>query len=166
MSSDFANSYLGKLRKFMGKNLLLAVGARCVIENSKGQILLVLRREKGLWGLPAGAAEPGESITQCVMREVYEEVGVTVQQVVPFGFASEPSTEFFTYDNGDQIHGYSLLLKAESWVGEIGVRDAELKEVRFFSIDQLPESRNCFANEMKTLDAYREFQRTGRFQLY
>ena len=59
--NDFADSYVGKLRKLVGSRLLLVPGARIVIENTSGEILLQKRSDFGVWGLPGGNAEEGES---------------------------------------------------------------------------------------------------------
>lgn len=47
-----------------------------------GKVLLIKRAYdpyKGLWTLPGGRLEPGETIEQCVIREVAEEIGVTIR---------------------------------------------------------------------------------------
>ncbi len=38
----------------------------------------------GFWEFPGGKQEPGESLDACVLREVYEELGVKVTQPIPF----------------------------------------------------------------------------------
>lgn len=55
--------------------------AAAVIE--RGGAVLVTRRLKGahlegLWEFPGGKCEPGESIHECLIREIVEELGVTV----------------------------------------------------------------------------------------
>jgi 8-oxo-dGTP diphosphatase len=55
------------------------VGA--VIPRSGGQLLLIQRGNepgRGLWSLPGGRVEPGESDVAAVAREVREETGLTV----------------------------------------------------------------------------------------
>jgi 8-oxo-dGTP diphosphatase len=55
------------------------VGA--VITREDGQLLLIQRGNepgRGLWSLPGGRIEPGESETSAVAREVLEETGLTV----------------------------------------------------------------------------------------
>jgi 8-oxo-dGTP diphosphatase len=57
---------------------IVGVGA-VVIEHSK--VLLVRRGQaplKGEWSLPGGALELGETLQQGVIREVFEETGLTV----------------------------------------------------------------------------------------
>ncbi|HEX3875058.1 MAG TPA: NUDIX hydrolase [Solirubrobacteraceae bacterium] len=46
-----------------------------------GRILLVRERSDGRWTLPGGWADPGESPSQAVSREVHEESGLTVRAV-------------------------------------------------------------------------------------
>ncbi|HTS96979.1 MAG TPA: NUDIX domain-containing protein [Streptosporangiaceae bacterium] len=55
------------------------VGA--VINDRDGRLLLIRRGHEpgaGLWSLPGGRIEPGESDQQAVTREVLEETGLTV----------------------------------------------------------------------------------------
>jgi 8-oxo-dGTP diphosphatase len=58
---------------------LQCVGA--VIRDPGGRLLLILRGHepaKGLWSIPGGRIEPGESDEQAVVREVREETGLAV----------------------------------------------------------------------------------------
>src|ERR1700689_2893641 len=55
------------------------VGA--VITDESGRMLLILRGHepgKGLWSVPGGRIEPGETDEQAVIREVREETGLEV----------------------------------------------------------------------------------------
>jgi 8-oxo-dGTP diphosphatase len=55
------------------------VGA--VITDKAGRLLLIKRRNEpgaGLWSLPGGRIEPGETDEQAVVRETREETGLTV----------------------------------------------------------------------------------------
>jgi 8-oxo-dGTP diphosphatase len=56
------------------------VGA--VIKDAAGRLLLIKRGHEpgaGLWSLPGGRIEPGETDQQAVAREVMEETGLTVR---------------------------------------------------------------------------------------
>ncbi|MEV4438944.1 NUDIX domain-containing protein [Streptomyces sp. NPDC049577] len=59
------------------------VGA--VIADSDGRVLLLHRPADdylgGLWELPSGGVEPGETLIEALRREVAEETGLTVAEV-------------------------------------------------------------------------------------
>ncbi|NJM72920.1 MAG: 8-oxo-dGTP diphosphatase MutT [Scytonema sp. RU_4_4] len=54
-----------------------------VIWNNKGQILIDRRRCEGLmgglWEFPGGKIEPGESIEECIIREISEELAIEIE---------------------------------------------------------------------------------------
>jgi 8-oxo-dGTP diphosphatase len=55
--------------------------AGAVVHDAAGRLLLVRRgREpgRGLWSLPGGRCEPGETAAEAAVREVREETGLTV----------------------------------------------------------------------------------------
>ena len=57
----------------------IVVGA-AVTMNRKGEVLIAQRREGdmlgGLWEFPGGKLEPGETIKECIARELHEELGI------------------------------------------------------------------------------------------
>ena len=58
--------------------------AFCLVENRKGDVLLVQRaygKEKGKWSLPGGFVDRGESSRHAAYRETKEETGLTVEIV-------------------------------------------------------------------------------------
>ncbi len=59
----------------------IVVGAAVVV-NRKGEVLIAQRRDQdmlgGLWEFPGGKQESGETIQQCIERELREELGINV----------------------------------------------------------------------------------------
>jgi 8-oxo-dGTP diphosphatase len=54
-----------------------------VIWNEQEQILIDRRRPEGamggLWEFPGGKIEPGETIQECIQREIYEELAIKIE---------------------------------------------------------------------------------------
>ena len=58
-----------------------AIGVGGLIFDDAGRILLVCRKhppQAGLWHIPGGRLEPGETLSECCRREVLEETGIEV----------------------------------------------------------------------------------------
>lgn len=164
MKLTFNDSYLGKLRKIVGSQPLIVPGFRIIIENINGEILLIKRSDNGMWGLPAGSPELKESMSDCILREVFEETGLKINKFECFGFASNPISETHTYPNGDQIQNFSLLLYTNNWHGNYGVNDNETTDVRFFSPNMLPAAELILKHELSSIPQYFDYKKTGRFQ--
>ena len=54
-----------------------------VIRNEQGQILIDRRHQKGvmggLWEFPGGKVELGETVEECIKREIHEELGIEIE---------------------------------------------------------------------------------------
>jgi ADP-ribose pyrophosphatase YjhB (NUDIX family) len=117
-------------RRFYYDNPVPCVTA--VLETAEG-ILLILRGKqprKGLWALPGGFLDIGESPEEGACREFLEETGLTALSTSLIGLASQHSDRF-----GSVIYvGYEIL-RTE---GEI-TPGSDAVEARFFPRDGLPE---------------------------
>ncbi|GJD79142.1 NUDIX domain-containing protein [Methylobacterium gregans] len=160
--SDFADSYLGELRRLVGSRLLLVPGTRVVVTDAAGRILLEQRSDFRLWGLPGGVPDAGEDITACAVREVFEETGLRICDPVPFGFASAPEHELWTYPSGDRCHYFTLLYAAGAGPGPLRPAGGENLELGWFEPESPPDLMPAMA---RTLDAYRRWRETGTFQM-
>ncbi|PSM30826.1 NAD(+) diphosphatase [Haliangium sp. UPWRP_2] len=81
----------------------------------------------GMYSALAGFAEPGESLEQCLAREVAEEVGVQVSQIRYF--ASQP----WPFPNSLMVAFHC------EWAGgEIRPQDGEIESAGWFDVSQLP----------------------------
>lgn len=160
----FQESYLGQLRAKMGSQRLLAFGARVLIEDPKGRFLFIRRADNGLWGIPGGAIELGESLMDCVHREAREEVNASLGAVTPFGLSSNPAHESHTYPNGDKVQNISLLAHAFIENEDLSINDGEATEMKFAYFEDMKES-SFTPTEYRTFAHWKAFQSTGKFQV-
>lgn len=96
----------------------------------KGEEALLVKAKsfrRDFYGLVAGFVETGESLEECVHREVYEETGLEITNLRYFG--SQP----WPYPMGLMV-GFHADYKS----GELKLIDEELKEAAFFRSNQLP----------------------------
>jgi 8-oxo-dGTP diphosphatase len=77
----------------MSEKPMLLVAA-CALIDVDGRVLICRRPQgkqmAGLWEFPGGKLEPGETPEACLIRELREELGITVSNacLAPFVFAS------------------------------------------------------------------------------
>lgn len=80
-------------------------GVSAVILDGDGRVLLQQRTDNGMWGLPGGAVEFGESVLEALHREVMEETGLTVEVERLIGVYSSPDIhQIITYPDGNVFH--------------------------------------------------------------
>lgn len=82
------SDYIKDLRKLVGNRPLILTGASVLLIDEKKRVLLQQRTDNGLWGLPGGLMEPGETIEETARREVYEETGLAVTDLRLYGIYS------------------------------------------------------------------------------
>lgn len=56
--------------------MAIVVGTGVVVLDANGRVLVGQRADTGLWGLPGGRLEYGETIKRCAQRELEEETGL------------------------------------------------------------------------------------------
>jgi 8-oxo-dGTP pyrophosphatase MutT (NUDIX family) len=156
-------SYLRRLRRVVGPDLLISPAVQLVVVDDDERILYERRGDNGLWGLPSGGAEPGMSFAATAVAELHEEVGLTVDpaDLVPFGTLSEAELHMFTYPNGDRLHAYSVMFEIRRWSGDLTPDRAETLDAVFASAPPGP----LFSPSAAALAVYADYRATGRFQL-
>lgn len=130
------------LRKHVGHEPLIGLGATTMVFNNKNEILLNLRSDTNTWGIPGGSMELYETIEETAVRELKEEAGISADKLELVTVLSGDEY-YFEYPNGDKMCTVIVLFKVLNYTGEIKVSDNESKKLKFFSLDALPnmESR-------------------------
>ena len=113
----------------------LAVSAVIV----RGSTFLVVRRARppmqGLFTLPGGAVETGESLAQAVQREVLEETGLSVEPVALAGTREVVSRD----DTGRVQRHFVILAFAARWIAGEPTLNEELSEARWIAPSALQD---------------------------
>jgi len=106
----------------------LVLVAACALIDPDGLVLIAQRPEgkamAGLWEFPGGKVEAGERPEQSLIRELQEELGITVKQecLAPLTFASHAYPDF---------HLLMPLYVCRRWEGFVEAREKQrLKWVR------------------------------------
>jgi ADP-ribose pyrophosphatase YjhB (NUDIX family) len=116
-------------------NSVIATSA--YVENDAGQILLIRRTDNGLWSLPGGGMEVGETVLNCVVREVKEETGVDIEVTGLVGIFSNPS-HVVAYPDGEVRQDFSICVSARPVAGNVQTSE-ESAEVAWLSRDELTQ---------------------------
>lgn len=97
-----------------------------------GQIVLIRRRDNGLWALPGGIVDWGEDVATAVKREMKEETGLEVVKINRLvGVYSAP-------DRDPRMHSICIVVEADVQ-GNMAVQDKlEVAEIKTFSRSALP----------------------------
>jgi ADP-ribose pyrophosphatase YjhB (NUDIX family) len=135
-------------------NPRLVVG--CVVEH-EGRILLCKRSIEpryGLWTVPAGYLEAGETVAEGAMREAREEACATVELIAPYILVN------LTFV--DQIY---FMYRARLHDGRFAAGHETL-EARLFAEDEIPWDRLAFSAVETTLRDYFRDRPTGRFPFH
>jgi 8-oxo-dGTP pyrophosphatase MutT (NUDIX family) len=121
------------------------------------EFLLCGRSMEGLWAIPKGTPEPGESLEEAARREVSEETGIGVRIVRPLGTISY---EFSRPSRGVRyektVHHY---LMTPDGTGSTDAHDQEYDRVQWFHAEEamrLITHRNEAAVLRRALHALRE----------
>ncbi len=108
----------------------------------------------GLWTLPAGFMENGESTSQAALRETYEEACARVSIEGLFALINIPHIS--------QVH---LFYRARLLDTNFGAGEESL-ETQLFAEDEIPWHELAFSSVDQCLKAYFGDRRTGRFEFH
>jgi NAD+ diphosphatase len=96
----------------------------------------------GMYSALAGFVEPGESLEQCVAREVGEEVGVQISNIRYFASQSWPFP-----------HSLMIAFVCEWTSGELRPQPEEIEAANWFDVLQLPKLPSKISIARRLIDA-------------
>ena len=117
----------------------MGIGVGVMLFNDEGKVLLMLRSKKsgsalgldGVWALPGGKVEFGESFEEAAMREIMEEVGVKILN---------PKVFTIGMDANEKAHFVTAGVSADKFEGEVkNMLPEESERLEWFDLEELPE---------------------------
>lgn len=126
----------------------LAPATITVVEDGD-RVLLARGRNFGspIYGALAGFVEPGETLEECVAREVKEEVGIDIKNI---RYHSSQPWPF--------PHSLMLGFTAEYAGGDIVLQESEIADAQWFTADAMPAMPGRLSIARRLVDAWLEKQ--------
>lgn len=100
-----------------------------LIIRHKGGIVLIKRKDNGLWALPGGIVELDESLEDAARREAKEETGLDIKLIRQLHTYSDP-------DRDPRDHVITTVFIAEA-AGELKPGD-DAEDAGVYNVDELP----------------------------
>jgi NAD+ diphosphatase len=123
-----------------------------IVAVTKGRRILLARASRfpyKLYSVIAGFVEPGETLEQCVRREIREEVNLEVKGIRYFG--SQP----WPFPNSLMI-----AFTAEYAGGRVRIDEKEIIDAGWFSIQEMPPIPDRVSIARRLIDSFIEKQRS------
>ena len=144
--------YFQYLRQYVGTKPLILPGSVVRIGKEAGEVLLQ-KRPEGRWGLPGGLMNIGESFEEVAKREVFEEIGLTLQTLTMLHVFS--GREYYTKaPNGDEFYSVTAVFFTKQVEGVLRFEASETLAVHYFPIDELPEQ--MVGSHRKFIELFRD----------
>jgi NAD+ diphosphatase len=102
-----------------------------IVAVTKGDELLMARSPRfpaGMYSVVAGFLEPGETLEQCVAREVREETGIEVSNI-----------QYFANQPWPFPHSIMIGFKADYAGGEINIDPVEIEDAGWYTAATMPD---------------------------
>lgn len=133
------SNYILDLRKIVGHRPLLQVGASVIVEDEQGRILLELRKDNHCWGYPGGSIELDEVVEDAAKRELFEETGLSANELELFGIFSGKDLHYI-YPNGDEVSNIDIVYLCKKYSGTLKCQEEEVEMLKFFAVEDIPEN--------------------------
>ena len=135
-------------------------GASVVVVDDVGRVLVIQREDSGLWALPGGAHDVGESLPETAIRECLEETGVAIQLDGLVGTFTDPSRVFEYRGERPEVRQEFSVLFTGRPVGGDARPTAEARRVAWVTDGELDHLDMTGATRIR-VEAWRANRSTG-----
>ena len=132
------SEYLRGLREKVGHDLLLVPSVTGIVFDDRDRLLLARHSNGGVWVAPGGAIDPDESPSDAVVREVWEETGLSVEPVALCGVFGGPEFRV-RYANGDEVAYVMAVFECRVVGGHLRADGVETLEARYFPAAEIAQ---------------------------
>jgi 8-oxo-dGTP pyrophosphatase MutT (NUDIX family) len=122
-----ANRIIRKCQSLLG---MCTLGPRGIVLNSQNQVLLVKHTYQSHWYLLGGGVKKQESVKTALLRELKEEIGLTV--------AGEPELFGVYYHTYLGVSDYPIIYIVKNY-SLTGTHSPEIEQIGWFNYENLPE---------------------------
>ena len=122
-----------------------------IFDETREKVLLTERADNKQWCLPSGGVDPGETVEETCIREVYEETGLNVRVTKLVGVYSDPN-RMVEYPDGNKAHVIAMSFEAEIISGKLGLSD-ETTDFGYFTPEKMDELDMLLNHKERILDA-------------
>ena len=116
------------------------LGVSGLIINEAGEWLVVAKQYggmKGMWSFPAGFVENGETADQAVVREIFEETGISGQAEGVIGVRTGVIKDIIS-DNM-----IIFRVRADEMTIKVDIPNEEIQDAKFIAPESLYRDKNC-----------------------
>src|SRR6516162_11557560 len=134
--------------------------AAVALFDSRGNILLLRRKDNEKWTLPGGTLDFGESLTDCAIREVREETALQIRITGLIGTYTDPHI-LIAYTDGEVRQEFTFVYAAEIEASELKIDDEskEVARVPLSSAAEVPLAESL-RRRLKDVMEYQKERRT------
>jgi len=125
------------------------VGVCGIVFNEEGKLLLMKHKKKtpwyGYWIIPGGKLEFGESLENCIRREIKEEFGIEIK-------IEKLVTALVSKESEKVKHPIVLIFfLSKALSNELRIKEDEVKEAGWFSLEEI-ERMNLHEDTLLALE--------------
>lgn len=129
--------YHRDIRQYIGKRSVVRVKAAVLVLNENGEILLLKRQNSDEWGILLGNLRPGEALEDTASRELWEESGLTADDMRLLDLVSGP--EYMKkHLGGDEVYYVIGVYEATGLHSAIHLSPNTEVSLKYFNFSALP----------------------------